>query len=463
MIEYQNDGWQCALIFAWRGSVMPMALLSSIPSAIIAIVLMYCEVEFEDFKHAGLDSMKSSQLWAAFSASLIFMVSFRTNKAYARYWEGTTLLNQMFGEWFDAASCLIAFSTLDRKKKTAQVADFRGTLVRLFSLLHGGALEEIALTDSEEFGYPSLDVGGLDQATLKYLSDCKANPQLNFNRVEVIIHMIQNLVVNNQDSGVLKIPPPILSRVFQTLSRGQVNLANCKKITSTLFPFPYSQLIALLLFVFSIGTPAVMASICASIHWGVVFTIVPVFCLYALNLIARELELPFSQDPNDLPLLEFQEHMNKSLVMLSHDNVDMIPHTRNHNMSFSQLQENTTTLRPNCFINDDEVEGNLQNETTSAPAPVPVPAAPAATVPTAAAAPAVATAKDVSPLTIAALDQLVHNNTQQVAQKFEELTSQIAVLSHQISQNTTVLAQGSNYTGPLVVASRPRAAKVQDL
>lgn len=497
MIEYQNDGWQCGLIFAWRGSVVPMALASALPSSLVTIVLMYCDVEFEDFKHVGLDSMKSSQLWAAFSASLIFMISFRTNKAYARYWEGTTLLNQMFGEWFDAASCLIAFSTLSREKKAAQVADFRGTLVRLFSLLHGGALEEIALTDNEEFGYPSLDVGGLDQATLKYLSDCKTDPQLNFNRVEVIIHMIQTLVVDCQATGVIQVPPPVLSRVFQTISRGQVNLANCKKITSTLFPFPYAQLIALLLFIFSIGTPVVMASISTSMFWGVLFTLVPVFCLYALNLIARELELPFGQDPNDLPLKDFQDHMNKSLIMLSHDNVDMVPHTRNQ-MNFSQLQESTTPLRPNHFVKDCEVpRESPQIETNAAPspvpeapAPVPAPAAPATTAPAVTAAPspvpaptapapAVAAvaptpvnapsaavpvvAADVSPLTISALEQLVHKSTQQVARKFEELATQISLLSYQISQNTTVLAQVTNYTGPLEVASKPRGATVKDL
>lgn len=283
MIEYSNDGWSCVLIFACRGSVIPAALLSSLPSALIAAILIYCEQNFSEFQHAGLESLRSSQLWAAFSASLLFIVNFRTDTAYARFWQGTTLLHQMWGEWFDAASCLIAFSTLARATKADRVSDFRGTLVRLFSLLHGSALEEIACTEYEEFGKPTLDVGGLDQATLKYLAGCKSRSGLKFNRVEVIIHMIQNLVVSAHDSGTLKIAPPILSRVFQTISRGQVNLANCKKITSTLFPFPYAQLIALLLFVYSIVTPIFMSSICTSIHWGVVFTLVPVFCLYALD------------------------------------------------------------------------------------------------------------------------------------------------------------------------------------
>eukprot|EP00930_Biecheleria_cincta_P038358 TRINITY_DN26362_c0_g1_i1.p1 TRINITY_DN26362_c0_g1~~TRINITY_DN26362_c0_g1_i1.p1 ORF type:complete len:452 (+),score=77.52 TRINITY_DN26362_c0_g1_i1:79-1434(+) len=442
MIDYSNDGWFCCLVFAWRGSVIPMAMVESIPSAIIVAFLMYFEVTFDEFQQkADLDSLSPSQLWAAFSASLLFLISFRTNTAYSRFWEGTTLLHQMFGEWFDAASCLIAFSTLDRKKKAAQVADFRATLVRLFSLLHGTALEEIALTDSEEFGYPSLDTGGLDRETLKYLAECKSNPALNFNRVEVLIHMIQNLVVNAQDDGAIKIPPPILSRVFQTISRGQVNLANCKKITSTLFPFPYAQLIALLLFVFRLGTPAVMASICTSQPWGIFFTIVPVFCLYALNLVATELELPFGSDPNDLPLQEFQEHMNTSLVMLSHDNVDNIPHTVK-TMNFRKLQESTTTLRPSCFISkQDEVEVGKDQDPVPSSAPAPAPAPPP---PVAAPAPApAAAAPAAAPLTAAAVEQAALTGVGQLMTKFEDLTEQLCKLSQQVSQHTEILSKSS--------------------
>merc|ERR1719272_339048 len=118
--------------------------------------------------------------------------------------------------------------------------------------------------------------------------------------------MIQCLIIENQDHGVLKVPPPILSRVFQTLSRGQVHLANCKKITSTLYPFPYAQLTGWLLAGFSALTPFVMASILDHKHWAFLYTCVPVFGLSALNLVARELEMPFGTDANDLPLELFQ-------------------------------------------------------------------------------------------------------------------------------------------------------------
>merc|ERR1719162_518985 len=107
------------------------------------------------------NALKGTQLWAAMTTTLAFLIGFRTNKAYGRFWDGTTLLHQMWGEWFDAVSCLIAFSSTARKGKPVEVSNFRHTLIRLMSLCHGSALEEIALTDNEPEGYPCIDVGGL--------------------------------------------------------------------------------------------------------------------------------------------------------------------------------------------------------------------------------------------------------------------------------------------------------------
>merc|ERR1712039_218185 len=143
----------------------------------------------------------------------------------------------------------------------------------------------------------------------------------------VLLHMTQTLIVNALDSGVLKIPPPILSRVFQTLSRGFVNLLNAKKITDTRFPFPYAQLLSILLFLHMIMTPVMISNLIESWPWACIFTFVPIFGMFSLNFVAIELENPFGDDDNDLPLLHFQKEMNNCLLMLLEDNADMVAGT----------------------------------------------------------------------------------------------------------------------------------------
>jgi hypothetical protein len=191
--------------------------------------------------------------------------------------------------------------------------------------MHASALEEIAERTDDPEGLPTIDIGGLDKETLNYLTLVKFDKNLGFNRVEVIIHMIQTLIVHKQQEGIIKIPPPILSRVFQTISRGQVNLANCSKITHTLFPFPYAQMISLLLVCFSIFTPLVMSSLSDSEVAAFFLTMIPVGGAFAVNLIAREIELPFGDDANDLPMLAFQMKANNYLLMLIRTEADLVP------------------------------------------------------------------------------------------------------------------------------------------
>merc|ERR1719401_2058989 len=110
---------------------------------------------------------------------------------------------------------------------------------------------------------------GLDNTTLNHLKRCKE--VYDFNRVEVLLHLTQSIITKSLDDGILMIPPPILSRVYQTLSRGFVNLLNARKIADTRFPFPFAQLIAILLFIHMGLTPFMMSIITESMVWAPLF------------------------------------------------------------------------------------------------------------------------------------------------------------------------------------------------
>merc|ERR1711971_1235317 len=100
------------------------------------------------------------------------------------------------------------------------------------------------------------------------------------NRVEVLLHLTQTLITKAHADGVLLIPAPILSRVYQTLSRGFVNLLNAKKIKDVRFPFPYAQVMAVLLLFLAVFTPFAMTSMLPHGGWCALGTFVPVFGLY---------------------------------------------------------------------------------------------------------------------------------------------------------------------------------------
>eukprot|EP00929_Paragymnodinium_shiwhaense_P049407 TRINITY_DN2491_c1_g3_i1.p1 TRINITY_DN2491_c1_g3~~TRINITY_DN2491_c1_g3_i1.p1 ORF type:complete len:583 (+),score=153.18 TRINITY_DN2491_c1_g3_i1:2-1750(+) len=271
----------------------------------------------------------------------------------------------MRGEWFDSVSCLMTFSRDAKinKGKETQVTEFRHTLVRLVSLMHGSALDEIS-DNGGESRYEVLDIHGLDVNTLKFLRDCKKN---GFNRVEALQHMIQVLVTHNHHSGVLTIPPPILSRIYQTLSRGLVNLLNARKIKDTSFPFPYAQIIYLLLIIQMVWTPLLVTQFAKEKLVAAIFAWLPVFGFHCVNFTAIELEMPFGTDDNDLPLRNFQTEMNEALLMLIHEMADHLPHTsESAAMDFEKLETYLRGIDPDEYEEHSQVEA-LKKQTQDIP------------------------------------------------------------------------------------------------
>jgi len=349
MIDYSED-WILLLLFQREGSVAARALMFAIPAAFFTLTLLLIEDFYPGFKEAAsFKELEKGQLWSATTGVLTILLSFRTNRAMGRFWEGTGLLHQMRGEWFDSVSCCVTFSNAAKKEKRKEVLQFRHTLVRLMSLCHGNALAEIADVDNETESTSTIDSFGLDNRTLHHLKVCKNVHK--FNSVEVLLHMIQSLITNALHEGVVAIPPPILSRVYQTLSRGFVNLLNAKKIADTRFPFPYAQLITFLLIVHLIMTPLIMASIFSNKAFAMAFTFVPLFAMYSINFIGVQLENPFGDDENDLPLDHFQSEMNSCLLMLLQENSDLIP-----NIDESRYCNHFSTLK-SMLIKDHLADG----------------------------------------------------------------------------------------------------------
>lgn len=320
MIEYSEGDWHLKFLFQLAGSVVPKAFLYALPSIAIASLINSVDDWRHDFELFVNDSRP--QIWVAVSAIATLLVAFRTHQAFDRFWEGTGLLHMMRAEWFDAVSCLFAFSRVSMTSKPQEVDEFRQTLIRLASILHGCAMHEIGAEENSDRFTEIIDFRGLDDATFHHLVFCSKH---GFDKFEVVLHMIHCLITENVSNGLVPIHAAIVSRVYQELSRGLVNLHNSKKIASVPFPYPYVQLVMMFLLGHTVVTPMIVCAYMEKAWWAAIVSFVWVFCAYGANFIATELEMPFGTDPNDLPLEPFQKEMNDSLRMLSHIKSDLLP------------------------------------------------------------------------------------------------------------------------------------------
>lgn len=298
-----------------KGSVFPSAFRGSFPCALFAAIL---RLGIQQRQLSLLETegsvLKDSAAWSGFTFVLGFLLVFRTSQAYTAFWEGSACTHRMRAEWFDGCSSLIAFCRHSRADPV-DISRFKNILVRLFSMLHAAALADIEdcasedLTDYQAFNFALLDVDGIDETSLSAVKVCS-------HKVEMIYQWIQEAIINHMSTGVVSIPSPLISRSFQQIANGMVAFHHAMTISYTPFPFAYSQMCDMLLFLQWIILPFVVSQWVEGPVWAAVFTFSQVFFASAINLISIQLENPFGSDVTDLDLRFMQEEFNEHLMLL---------------------------------------------------------------------------------------------------------------------------------------------------
>lgn len=110
------------------------------------------------------------------------------------------------------------------------------------------------------------------------------------------------------------VPPTIQVRVHRFLSDGQQQYNQCRKISYIQFPFPHAQLTTFFLFVGLCFFPFLYYSYVSDAVVACLLNFATVACFEGIHEVAHELEDPFYQFPNDIPLNNYQAQFNESLI-----------------------------------------------------------------------------------------------------------------------------------------------------
>lgn len=318
MIFYDVGDWQLTTIWRYRGSVLPQATAWAFTSAMLEAVLRHSglvDTYLYQYIDVTRDAGSLSFVWWGFTAILGMLVGVRCNTSYQRFWEGAKLVYLVRGEWFNCVSSLLSFCSEDPMKHD-HVHLFQHTLVRIASLLHCMALQHVC--DVAEDSLEILDMEGFDDESLEYLDTVH-------DRCDVLVQWLQRLIMQNSRKGVLDAAPPILTRSFQELSRGIVNLNNVRRIKDIPFPYPYHQITVLVLMLHWFLTPFLACMYVNSAVLATILIFVGQTGLWAIIFISNEMDQPFGEDPNDLPMADMQRDFNRSLLSLLHPLTQQVP------------------------------------------------------------------------------------------------------------------------------------------
>merc|ERR1719424_1194505 len=93
-------------------------------------------------------------------------------------------------------------------------------------------------------------------------------------------------------------------------------LSDAKKLTDYPIPFPLAQMLTFMLLIHFICSVFVCATSIDSMLWAGLLAFLVIIAYWSINYIALELEMPFGDDFNDLPMQDLQKELNISLVEL---------------------------------------------------------------------------------------------------------------------------------------------------
>lgn len=155
-------------------------------------------------------------------------------------------------------------------------------------------------------------IGGVSDKEAELLRNAKGASA----KVALVYLWVNEFITREHLHGSMgSVAPPIISRLMQFTSDGHLWYNSARKMAYIPFPFPHVQLTtAFVLIVIVIAPVLMLAKVNA--YLGFLLNFFTVAILAGLNEVAKELENPFTNVPNDLPLNLFQAHFNESLITM---------------------------------------------------------------------------------------------------------------------------------------------------
>jgi len=154
-------------------------------------------------------------------------------------------------------------------------------------------------------------LGGVSDAEIEMLQKARG-PQA---QVSLCSLWLQEFFTRESMHGSTgSVAPPIVSRLYATVSDGMSAYNQARKVAYVPFPFPHAQITAVFIAVVCVFIPILMISYCDNVILATILNFFTVLCFTGLHEVSRELENPFQNAPNDIPLNNFQARFNEALI-----------------------------------------------------------------------------------------------------------------------------------------------------
>lgn len=199
-------------------------------------------------------------------------------------------------------------------------------------------------------------IGGVSDAEIRFLQMARGPSA----KTQLCWYWLTEFVIREHLNGSTgKVGPPIISRVIQFLSDGMIFYNHARKIMFIPFPFPHAQISVIFVLVAIPAVAFLMDQFADNVILGSVLSFLSVACLSGIHEVAREMENPFRNIPNDIPVVTFQAQFNEALIVMysgyhpdhfwdptKHDHHPSEPPSKDRKRYGSRIQKTTRGSMP---------------------------------------------------------------------------------------------------------------------
>ncbi len=273
-------------LFSVQGSVIPTVLPRTLLCAVFAFLIYLLHLRGWTVSSPILGSLVPSLV-------LGLLLVFRTNTSYERFWEGRKLWGNVVNQTRNLARQM--WVAIQEKQPADHEAKI--TAIRLLPAF------AIALKLHLRGEDPNSELTGL-------ISDeqfAKLQP-MNNPPLEIAFWIADYLQTQQAQH---KLHPYQLAACLKSLDGLVDTLGGCERILKTPIPLAYSIHLKQLLMLYCLALPFQMVD---SVGWGTPFLVGLIsFAVFGIEAIGIEIENPFGNDPNDLPLDAICQTMRQNI------------------------------------------------------------------------------------------------------------------------------------------------------
>jgi ion channel-forming bestrophin family protein len=283
MIAYDNKSWY-RHIFVWKGSVIKGIAFRVIIFMAWTALIIYLYDSGIIPKEKKIDMV----IYNVVGLALGLLLVFRTNTSYDRYWEGRKLLGSMTNSCRAISFLLDNVLEKNDKNKRKEFAE----LISSFNYAYKEHLRD---------GVKREDIPGLREEYKEIVFNAKHTPL-------AIMKILQEKVSEMQVKDKTNV---VFINLNNELATFVNNLGGMERIRNTPVPFAYAAHLQLFITIYFVGLPFGLYD---KFSWLAVPAVGCIaLILLGINEIGVEIEDPFGDDPNDLPVDKICENIEKNV------------------------------------------------------------------------------------------------------------------------------------------------------